>query len=208
MATRKRTAAATAIAAVSAGFAAGLVIGGARLVRLYDWTTEWTVDASPADVYTLFNRPEEQDRWWPSMVVERTSGGSDGTPLSVTYRVIQAPSVRRFAPPFVISGTQTDAEQDRRIRTVYTGDLAGVLDAFLLDTPTGGTRIVFHWYVRVCKPMLNLAGYVAAPLFRASHDHVMREGEAGLRTYFAQRAGRAEPGSAAEAPVAAPSEQP
>jgi hypothetical protein len=39
--------------------------------------------------------------------------------------------------------------------------------------------------VRVKNPLFNLAGYFAEPVFRASHDHVMREGEAGLRRHFA-----------------------
>ena len=210
MATQKQKAIGAAkkpLAAATAGLVVGLVVGGARLVRTYDWTTEWTVDASPADVFALFNHPDEQARWWPSMVVERTAGGTDGTPLSVTYRVIQAPSVRRLASPFVIHSTQTEAEPNRRTRAVVTGDLAGVLDTLFFGTPQGGTRIMFHWYVRVCKPVLNLAGYVAMPLFRASHDHVMQEGQAGLRAYFAQRPGGGKSGATAEMPLATLSEQ-
>jgi uncharacterized protein YndB with AHSA1/START domain len=202
-------------AAAAAGLAVGAVVGGGRLVRTYDWATEWTVDAAPADVYALFERPEEQARWWPSMVVVRTTGGTaggttdsaGGAPTTVTYRVIQAPSVRRFAPPFVITSTRTDAEPGRRIRAVVTGDLVGVLDTHLYEIPEGGTRVVFNWYVRLPNPVLNLAGYVATRVYRASHDHVMREGEAGLRAYFARRAagtigGRAEPEVAGASQVA------
>ena len=201
-----RVAGAAAIAA-AAGCAIGLVVGGARLVRIFDWTTEWTVGAPRADVFTLFNRPEEQYRWWPSMIVERTSPAG-AIPRSVTYRVVQAPSVRRFAPPFRITSTQTDIEPDRRIRAVVTGDLAGVLDTLLFDAPDGGTRIVYHWYVRVCNPLLNLAGYFATPVYRASHDHVMCEGEAGLRAYFAQRRGTTPAVPAADALTSAPTDEP
>lgn len=200
--------AAAAGAAGAVGLAAGLVIGGARLVRHYDWTTEWIVHAPRREVYALFNLPEEQYRWWPSMIVERASAASDAPPHTITYRVQQAPGVRRLAPPFRITATRTDAEPDRRTRAVVTGDLAGVLDTLLYDAPDGGTRIVFHWYVRVCSPLLNLVGYLATPLFRASHDHVMREGEAGLRVYFADRARRDARASRTEAPTPAPSDQP
>lgn len=208
MATQAWEAAMTITAAAAAGMVVGAVIGGGRLVRVYDWTTEWAVDASPAEVFALFNRPEEQDRWWPSMAVERTSVGPHGTPRSVTYRVIQAPSVRRFAPPFVLHSTQTDVEQDHRIRAVVTGDLSGVLETLLFATPAGGTRIVFHWYVRIRNPVLNLAGYFATRLFRASHDHVMQEGETGLRAYFARHAARVTPGSTPDSPAMVSGERP
>jgi hypothetical protein len=78
----------------------------------------------------------------------------------------------------------TEIEPLRRWRQVVTGDLAGVLETHFFSQPDGGARIVFHWYVRVTNPLFNLAGYVAEPVFRASHDHVMREGEAGLRRHL------------------------
>jgi hypothetical protein len=179
---------AAAALCAAGGLAAGMVAGGGRLVRIFDWTTEWTVDAPRAEVFALFQHPEEQVRWWPSMIVEHASPAGV-SPRTVIYRVVQAPSVRRFAPPFRIIAVQSDADEPGRIRAVVSGDLAGVLDTLLYDTPGAGTRVVFHWYVRVCNPLLNLAGYFAAPVFRASHDHVMREGEAGLRAYFALPAG-------------------
>jgi hypothetical protein len=38
---------------------------------------------------------------------------------------------------------------------------------------------------------MEALGFVMTPVFRASHDHVMREGEAGLRAYLAARTGQA-----------------
>lgn len=171
---------ARSVGLVAAGFAAGALVGGGRLPREFDWTTEWTIDAPRAEVFAIMNRPEEQDQWWPSMVVERVRKTAENR-QAVTYRVIQAPSVRRLAPPFRITAVATDVEPEKRIRAVVSGDLIGVLDTLLFDRPEGGTRVVFHWYVRVGNPILNALGYVAEPMFRMSHDHVMREGEAGLR---------------------------
>ena len=174
------------LALAAAGFAAGALVGGGRMARVYDWKTEWTVDAPRAEVFAILNRPEEQDRWWPSMVVERVARDTDKRQV-VTYRVIQAPSVRRFAPPFRITAVATDFQPETRIRAVVTGDLIGILETLFFDRPEGGTRIVFLWYVRVRNPLLNALGYVAEPMFRMSHDHVMREGEAGLRSYCDRR---------------------
>ncbi|MBF6590682.1 MAG: SRPBCC family protein [Ktedonobacterales bacterium] len=172
-----------------AGFAVGAIVGGGRLVRTYDWETEWRIAAPRAEVFRILTTPEEQYHWWPSMRVVRAAplpGNPDGR--IITYAVRQASSVARLAPPFRIRTITGESESERRIRTVVSGDLVGVLETLLADWPDdGGTRVVFHWYVRVRNPILNLFGFVAEPMFRASHDHVMREGEAGLQRYCAER---------------------
>lgn len=174
------------------GTAAGLIAGawvGGSLVKVYDWTTDWRIDAPRADVYRALTTPEANQRWWPSMLVERIEPQRERQGWStVQYQVIQAPSVRRVAPPFRIRVETTDMEAERRTRAVVTGDLAGVLETLYSDLPDGGTRVVFHWYVRVTNPLLNALGYLAEPMYRMSHDHVMREGEAGLRAHLRELA--------------------
>ncbi|HCI80808.1 MAG TPA: hypothetical protein DHW02_14080 [Ktedonobacter sp.] len=166
------------------GFGSGAVFGGSRLVRVYDWTTEWLIDAPLATVYKVLTTPEEQQFWWPSMVVQQVTplaDVSDG--YSIEYRVKQATSVARFAPPFKIVSVTRDIEKGRRLRSVVSGDLVGVLETLFYSRPDGGTRIVYHWYVRVHHPVLNVIGFFMASVFQTSHDHVMKEGEAGLQRY-------------------------
>jgi hypothetical protein len=171
--------------AAAAGMGVGIVIGGGLAPRLYDWTTEWNVDAPLADVYAVMSHTEDDPTLWPSMQVARITPDALAVDRrAIHYRVRQAASVARFAPPFRIVARMTEIEPLRRWRQVVTGDLAGVLETHFFSQPDGGARIVFHWYVRVTNPLFNLAGYVAEPVFRASHDHVMREGEAGLRRHF------------------------
>ncbi len=166
------------------GFGVGAIFGGGKLVRIYDWETEWNVDAPLSTVYKVLTTPEEQDKWWPSMRVYRVTplaGVPDGR--TIEYRVQQAQSVARLVPPFKLTTVTAEIEKERRLRTVVTGDLVGVLETLFYSRPDGGTRIVYHWYVRVHNPMLNALGFVFASMFRASHDHVMQDGEAGLRRY-------------------------
>ncbi len=168
-----------------AGFAAGLLVGGSRLVRVYDWETEWNIDVPLVEVYRVMTTPQEQERWWPSMQVQRVVAGPEGQPGgTIVYRVKQAASVARLAPPFTITSMTNDVEPERRTRSVVTGDLIGVLETLFYARPDGGTRIRYHWYVRVRNPLLNVAGFFLEGMFRASHDHVMREGEAGLQHYM------------------------
>lgn len=183
--------AAAPLVGAAVGFAVGAIVGGGMLPRIYDWTTEWNIDAPRAEVFRILSAPEEQRHWWPSMIVERVEPIPDNPDGRViTYRVLQAPSVRRVAPPFILVSTIGDVDRDRRTRAVVTGDLAGVLETLLYDRPDGGTRILYHWYTRVTNPLLNALGFVMTPVFRASHDHVMREGEAGLQAYCAARLGQ------------------
>lgn len=166
------------------GLGVGAILGGGKLVRVYDWQTEWTIDAPLATVYQVMTRPEEQYRWWPSMRVARVepiAGIPDGR--TIEYRVQQAASVARLVPPFKIIAVTSDIEKERRLRSVVNGDLVGVLETLLYARPQGGTRIIYHWYVRVPNPVLNLLGFLFASMFKASHDHVMQEGEAGLQRY-------------------------
>lgn len=181
------------LAGAAVGFAVGAIVGGGKLVRIFDWTTEWNVDAPRSEVFRVLNTPEEQHHWWPSMIVENVEPLPDKPDgRIITYRVLQAPSVRRIAPPFILYSRTDDVDHARRARSVVTGDLAGVLETLLYDRPDGGTRIVYHWYTRVTNPLLNAFGFLMTPMYRASHDHVMQEGEAGLRQYLAARLGQGE----------------
>ena len=176
------------LALATLGLGAGVIFGGGKLVRVYDWQTEWNIDAPLSTVYKVLTAPEEQDKWWPSMRVYRVTPLADVPDgRTIEYRVQQAQSVARLVPPFKIIGVTADIEKERRLRTVVTGDLVGVLETLLYSRPDGGTRIVYHWYVRVHNPVLNALGFVFTPMFQASHDHVMKEGEAGLQRYCTQK---------------------
>src|SRR2546423_11283084 len=93
-----------ALVCAALGFGAGAIFGGGRMVRVYDWETEWNLDAPVSEVYTIMTTPEEQYKWWPSMAVHSVTslpaipGGRE-----IVYRVKQAESVARLAPPFYIT---------------------------------------------------------------------------------------------------------
>jgi uncharacterized protein YndB with AHSA1/START domain len=171
------------------GFGAGLLLGG-RLVKTYDWRTEWTVPAPLPVVYEAMTSRSAVREWWPPMELVGDGGGDELRKGStVDFSVKQAPAVARIAPPFRIHCLYTDVEPERRLRQTVTGDLTGVLET-LFDELPDGTRVTFNWYVRVTNPALNLLGFAAGRVYRHSHDSVMREGEEGLRRYCARYARR------------------
>lgn len=166
------------------GAVSGLVVAG-RLVKTYDWRTEWSISAPLPVVYEALTSRGAVREWWPSMQIMDDGGSDRLSPGSVvSFEVRQAPEVARLAPPFRIRCVYTDVEPGRRLREVVTGDLGGVLETLFHEEPALPlTRVTFNWYVRVTNPILNLLGYAAEPVYRHSHDTVMAEGEAGLREY-------------------------
>jgi uncharacterized protein YndB with AHSA1/START domain len=171
------------------GVGLGLLLGG-RLVKTYDWRTEWFIPAPLPVVYEAMTSRTALREWWPSMQLVDDGGGDDELRVgsTVDFSVKQAAAVARLAPPFEVHCLYTDVEPERRLRQIVTGDLTGVLES-LFDELPDGTRVTFDWYVRVTNPALNLLGYVAGRVYRHSHDSVMREGEDGLRRYCARQTG-------------------
>jgi uncharacterized protein YndB with AHSA1/START domain len=166
------------------GAGAGLLLGS-RMVKTYDWCTEWFISAPLSEVYEAMTSRSAVRQWWPSMeLVDNGEEDELWVGSTVSFRVHQAPEVARLAPPFHIHCVYTDVEPERRLREAVTGDLSGILETLFEKDPTGaGTRVDFNWYVRVTNPALNLLGYVAEGVYRHSHDSVMKEGENGLRDY-------------------------
>jgi len=177
------------VAAIGAGM--GFLVGS-RMVKTYDWRSEWLIPASLPLVYEAMTSREALRQWWASMeLVEYDEGDEIRVGSEVSFRVHQAPRVAHLAPPFNIHCVYTDVEPQRRLRQVVTGDLSGVLETlFREDAEESGTRVRFNWYVRVTNPILNALGYVAEPVYRHSHDTVMQEGERGLGEYCARRSGK------------------
>lgn len=176
---------------VRTGIALGVLAGaliGSRLIKTYDWRTEWTIPAPLPIVYEAMTSREAVREWWSDMELVDDGGGDElRVGSTVSFRVHQAPEVARLAPPFRIHCLYTDVEPERRLRETVKGDLSGVLET-LFHEAGDGTRITFNWYVRLTNPVLNLLGYAAEGTYRHSHDGVMKSGEKGLSEYCKQRA--------------------
>jgi uncharacterized protein YndB with AHSA1/START domain len=174
------------------GFGAGIIFGGGKLVRVYDWQFEWALDAPLSQVYQALSNAGAFLKWWPSMGVQQViplptiRGGR-----KVLSRVKQPESVGSMAPPFRLTSIWTEREgaipeQERSIRAMVSGNLAGVMDIFFSGQPKDGTRVVFHWSVRCSHPLVNVLGFFLEPVFHSSMAQIMPEGEAGLRRYCQQ----------------------
>lgn len=86
-------------AAGAVGAVVGLLVGG-RVVKTYDWRTEWFIPASVPLVYEAMTSREALRQWWPSMeLVDEDREDKLRVGSSVGFRVHQAPEVARLALP-------------------------------------------------------------------------------------------------------------
>src|SRR5918997_3545703 len=117
------------------GAGAGLFIGN-RIVKTYDWRTEWFIPTPLSVVFEAMTSREALRQWWPAMeLVEESEEDELRVGSSVSFQVHQASEVARFAPPFRIHCLYTDVEPRSRLREVVTGDLTGVLETLFRENP-------------------------------------------------------------------------
>jgi uncharacterized protein YndB with AHSA1/START domain len=145
----------------------------------YRFRSVWRLDAPPAAVYRVLERPDAYPQWWPQVREVRRTGEGTG--------------VLRFrsALPYdlVVTARATRQDPGRRVLEV---SLSGDLDGWVRWTaaPEGpGTRLLFEQEVDVRKPLMRRLALPGRPFFLANHAAMMRAGRRGLRTRLAPPGG-------------------
>jgi hypothetical protein len=143
----------------------------------YSFLTIWLLAAERERVFEALWRSERWPEWWPGVVkaTETEPGDANGIgrrgryewrsriPYPVRFEVVST----RVEPPALLEGRAS-------------GDLEGVGRWRVLSDGDGISAALYEWNVRTTKPWMNLAGPVAAPVFRWNHDYLMRRGGEGL----------------------------
>lgn len=141
----------------------------------YSFLTTWGLDASLDEVWEAIHATERWPDWWPGVkVAERlVDGPGDGVgsvhryvwrsrlPYDIEFRM----RTTRVEPPYLLEG---DAD----------GQLSGTGRWRLWSG--SGTAVTYEWNVETTIPWMNAIAPVGRPVFRWSHDHVMRNGGRGL----------------------------
>jgi uncharacterized protein YndB with AHSA1/START domain len=142
----------------------------------YSFVTRWHVEAPIDAVWEAIYDAPAYPTWWKAVlaVTEVDHGAPDG--LGRTDRFVwKAPLGYRLR--FELRLTTID--RPNHLGGVATGDLEGTGDWTLRSTD-GGTDVRYDWNVRTSRAWMNALAPVARPVFKSSHDAVMREGAAGL----------------------------
>ncbi len=144
-----------------------------RLV--FDFTHDWWLDAPTAQVVDVLARPLDYPRWWPQVTAAVPTRGPGGTPAAV----LCVRSLLPYSLILTLSPIREDTVGAVLIaafghRPAGLVEHAGRCRGRPHPDPLPPTR-------RAHRPRLAPWAAPAAPLLRANHAWMMRDGARGLR---------------------------
>ncbi len=131
----------------------------------------WGVLADPTFTWPL---------WWPGVVARRVAPAPDGLVGSVATMVFRSPL--RYV--LVLELRVVDAYPPHHVVMSADGDLVGHATARLTALAADRTRLDIQSDVVPTRRWMLWTGPLMAPLFRAVHAAMMRDGERGLARYL------------------------
>jgi Polyketide cyclase / dehydrase and lipid transport len=145
-------------------------------VARYSFLTTWALAAPIDDVWEALSDATAWPTWWRGVRVaeQLDPGGVDQ--LGSVHRYVW-----RSRLPYDISFTirTTRVERPYLLEGVAAGDLRGS-GCWRLWSAPAATAVTYEWDVETTIAWMNAVAPLGRPIFRWSHDHVMRNGGRGL----------------------------
>jgi uncharacterized protein YndB with AHSA1/START domain len=142
----------------------------------YQFVTRWSVDGPIGPVWEAIKNAEAYPRWWKAVLaVEQLEPGDAAGIGRVDRFTWRAPLGYKLRFTLRL----TTIEEPNRLGGDAGGDLEGRGDWTLRESD-GVTHVRYEWRVRTNRAWMNALAPVARPVFKHSHDVVMREGAVGL----------------------------
>lgn len=141
----------------------------------YVFRSVWHIQAPPIDLIPVLEDLASYPVWWPEIRRVRPLGDN-------RFEV-----VARSLLPYDLRFVSEPASSEPRpgvICATLSGDMEGVV-RWTVEAGDGGCRLLYDQEVTTHKRLLNVTAPVARPAFKANHAVMMRNGEAGLRTFMA-----------------------
>ncbi len=137
----------------------------------YAFLTTWILDAPRERVWDAVHDIERWPEWWRGVErVERLAAG-DADGIGSVYRH-RWRSVLPYTVRFDIRTTRI--ERPTLLEGAARGELEGVGRWRFYEGDE--TAVTYEWVVRTTRPWMNAVAPVGRPVFRWSHDVVMRWG--------------------------------
>jgi hypothetical protein len=145
-------------------------------LRRYSFLTAWLLEVERERVYDAVWESERWPEWWPGVVeaTELDPGGPDGIGRRGRYEWRS-----RIPYPVRFDVTATRVQRPRLLEGRASGDLVG-FGRWRLYKEDGVTAVLYSWEVAAARRWIRLLGPIGDPVFRWTHDQIMRAGAHGL----------------------------
>lgn len=141
----------------------------------YSFVTTWKVKARTGEVWNVLMDAESWPQWWKGMKNVKVLQAGDECGLgSITYYEVGV-----FFHSLQFTLRTVAAEKHRYIEGLAAGDLIGT-GKWEFSEANGVTVVIYHWNVKTTKKWMNRWAWLLKPVFRFSHNMVMKWGEKGL----------------------------
>ena len=142
----------------------------------YSFVTTWKVNAKISDVWKLIMDAEEWPEWWKGFInVKVLQDGNECGQGSITHY-----EAGRFFYSLSFTMKTTAVEKYSFIEGIVAGDLVGT-GRWEFSEANGTTVVIYYWNVRTTKDWMNRWAWLLRPIFRLSHNMMMKWGEKGLK---------------------------
>lgn len=154
--------------------------------RLFDLSSTWHLPATPEAVWAIIaDTNMSWPNWWPHctfaapLTRTQTESRSQEDILKATTAHLNFKASLGYTLTISIHPTEVVAPSE--IGFDAGGHLRGIGRVTLVPERQGkATRMHIEWRVRPTQRWMNLLTPIAAPVFRAAHALMMRQGEKGL----------------------------
>jgi hypothetical protein len=147
----------------------------------YYFVSHWRVPCTPQEAYDIIKDSAALPTWWPAGFLEAEPHAfEDGTQGVAVATQGWLPYVLRFTLRELAS------DPPGSLVVEANGDLNG-RGIWTLMPDGDFTDITYDWRVTVEKPFVKLLSPLLKPLFKSSHDWIMKKGEQSLKLELQRR---------------------
>ncbi len=146
----------------------------------YYFVTRWQFATTADKIWPVIMDVEGWPSWWRGVDVQLLDRGDPdgkGAVAAFTWRGFAGYKLR-------CTMTTLNVVHLRSIEAQASGDLEGYGEWTFGQVGDDSVWIEYHWQVRTTKKWMNDWAFLLQPIFRASHNQVMRKGYKGLQKYL------------------------
>lgn len=149
----------------------------------YAFVTVWRFDVAKESIWNALLRSEDWPKWWPYVLAVEQRAPGDVSGIGAVHRYTWK-SPLWYTLEFEIRATRI--EEPVLLEGLASGDVQG-MGRWHLSQEAGVTSVRYDWDVHTTPAWINAVSDLGRPVFRWSHDRVMRAGGEGLARWVGGR---------------------